>query len=806
MAHNPLISVCIPMFNASPFIRECIDSVLRQSFADFELLIVDDGSTDDSRDIVLSYYDDRIRLIENKHDYIGSLNMLLREAKGKYIARMDADDIMFVNRLEVQFNYMEQNPQIDILGAAMQCFGEYNDICTPCRVGEIGYMELLECCGLFHPTVFMRNDRIRSQSIFYRYKYIFAEDYAFWAEALSKGLVLANIGDIVLNYRVSPTQVSATKRETQHEHSIMVRKALAKSLFDFTESYLSTTHLKEDNNALLTAIIPFYNEGDELIRTLSSIRRTAGNKIKIIIVDDKSDDGFDYKLMSSKYDVAYISNPIRLGPAMSKEKGVQCCTTPNFILLDAHMRFYQVDWVDTIIAELSDNPNQILCCQTKTLRIVDGEVKEEDVATTYGAYIYFGINNYTPIAIWNTNPKIRPLQSGHIPCILGATYASSKKYWNKLRGFRGLLCYGCEEPLISLKAWLQGGKCRFLQNISVGHVYKEYSTVSLMNAKYTYNFLYIAYLLFPTSLRCKVEAVLRIKGGTHYRMAKDILEATIDFQKNEKKKLLDILSKNDFDYIKTINYVVHPSDEINLDVMLYQLPDILKFCEGKVCHVKDISLYHGIVGFSILFFLFARHTGKPKWSQKARFLIGEVKNSIVLVKDPKISLSEGIAGVGWGLLYLVDNEFITYQEVSGVLCRIDSQLASISPKRMKDHTLETGVTGLAAYCSARIGFNKRHHVPSVFPDDFIDELIEASQYECQNTGNSTNVIHLSQNLQSSLLKDPNWANLTIDFNDIIELPTSLIKNQDYWEANLKYGCLGYAINLLITKYKINENK
>lgn len=803
---SPAISVCIPMYNAASFLKDCIDSILSQSFTDFELLIVDDGSTDDSKDIVRSYHDDRIRLIENKHDYIGSLNMLLGEAKGKYIARMDADDIMIVDRLEIQFNYMEENSQIDILGAAMQCFGEYNDICTPCRVGEIGYMELLECCGLFHPTVFMRNDRIRSQSIFYRYKYIFAEDYAFWAEALCKGLVLANIGDIVLNYRVSPTQVSATKRETQHEHSIMVRKALAKSLFDFTESYLSTTHIKEDNNAFLTAIIPFYNEGVELIKTLSSIRRTAGCKIKIIIVDDKSDDDFDYKQMTSEYNVTYISNPIRLGPAMSKEKGVQCCTTPYFILLDAHMRFYEMGWVESIISELSDNPNQILCCQTKTLRNVDGKVKEIKAVTTYGAYIYLGTKNYTPMAIWNTNPYIRSLQTGHIPCVLGATYASSKKYWNKLNGFRGLICYGCEEPLISLKAWLEGGKCRFLPNITVGHVYKEYSTVSLMNAKYTYNLLYIANLLFPTSLRCKVEAVLCIKGGLYYKIARDILEATTDFRINQKKELLCILKKNDFDYIQAINYVVQPSSEINLDIMLNQIPDILKFCEEKVRHVADLSLYHGLVGFAILFFLFARHSDKPKWSQKARFLIGKVKRSLVQINDPKISLSEGIAGIGWGLLYLVDNGFIDYHEVSGVLCQIDSQLVSFSPKRMKDITIETGVTGLAAYCCARIGFNKRHHVHSVFPDDFINELTEASQQICQKLYNSTKVIDLSQNLQAALLKDSNWSNITIDFNDIIELPTNLIKNQNYWEADLKYGCLGYAINLLTTKYKINENK
>ncbi len=94
MNSNISISVCMPVYNASRYLRDCIDSILSQSFTDFELLIVDDGSTDDSVEIIRSYSDSRIRLIENKHDYIGSLNLLLQEARGKYIARMDADDVI----------------------------------------------------------------------------------------------------------------------------------------------------------------------------------------------------------------------------------------------------------------------------------------------------------------------------------------------------------------------------------------------------------------------------------------------------------------------------------------------------------------------------------------------------------------------------------------------------------------------------------------------------------------------------------------------------------------------------------------
>ena len=110
------------MYNAALFIKNCIDSVLAQSFHDFELLIVDDESTDNSCDIVNSIRDNRVRLIRNKHDYVGSLNMLLDEARGKYIARMDADDVMYPNRLAIQCEYMENHPNVDVVGGRMTAF------------------------------------------------------------------------------------------------------------------------------------------------------------------------------------------------------------------------------------------------------------------------------------------------------------------------------------------------------------------------------------------------------------------------------------------------------------------------------------------------------------------------------------------------------------------------------------------------------------------------------------------------------------------------------------------------------------
>lgn len=130
------ISVCVPMYNAARYVRECIESILNQTFADFELLVVDDGSTDGSVEVVRSYDDPRIRLLENEHDYIGSLNLLLEEAKGKYMVRMDADDVMVPDRLQVQFDYMEEHGEIDVLSGGMLYIDGKGNYVLPSVVGR----------------------------------------------------------------------------------------------------------------------------------------------------------------------------------------------------------------------------------------------------------------------------------------------------------------------------------------------------------------------------------------------------------------------------------------------------------------------------------------------------------------------------------------------------------------------------------------------------------------------------------------------------------------------------------------------
>ena len=221
--HVPSISVCMVTYNASPFLRECLDSILSQTFSDYELLIVDDGSTDDTVDIIRSYPDRRIRLIRHRHDYIASLNLLYNNALGKYIARMDADDIMVSDRLQAQYEYMEAHPETDILGGHMHCFnaGEY-DCILPAGT-DITMPQMLEQCYVANPTSFIRRSSWVSHHLSYRSEGIYAEDYNLWLDALLGGLRIRNLDKIVVHYRFNPEQISCKYKEIQAAHAMALK-------------------------------------------------------------------------------------------------------------------------------------------------------------------------------------------------------------------------------------------------------------------------------------------------------------------------------------------------------------------------------------------------------------------------------------------------------------------------------------------------------------------------------------------------------------------------------------------------------
>ena len=217
----------MPIYNTAPYLREAMDSMLSQTFTDFELIVLDDCSPDDSEAILDSYTDPRIvRYKGEKNEGLSNvLNVGIGMARGKYIARMDSDDISMPNRLQVQVDYLETHPEIDLVSVGMQLFGAREET----WVRELN-SEKVKITALFHSPVLhassvWRKDSFENQGLRFRQEMVPAEDYDLWTRALVKGLKLVNLPDVLYQYRMHPSQAtvqtdktSAKSREVQQEY------------------------------------------------------------------------------------------------------------------------------------------------------------------------------------------------------------------------------------------------------------------------------------------------------------------------------------------------------------------------------------------------------------------------------------------------------------------------------------------------------------------------------------------------------------------------------------------------------------
>lgn len=206
---SPTVSVIMPVYNAENYVNEAIESILGQSFTDFELIIIDDGSTDQSCTIIKKYYDPRIRFVRNETNckLIATLNKAIQLAQGKYIARMDADDISLPERLEKQVGFMEEHSSIAVCGTWVEIFGD----CEPSfwrftnNADSAKCMLLFGCC-IVHPSVMLRKSMLDT-GFSYSDLYPHGEDYALWTQIAQKYKV-TNIPEVLLKYRKSASQVS----------------------------------------------------------------------------------------------------------------------------------------------------------------------------------------------------------------------------------------------------------------------------------------------------------------------------------------------------------------------------------------------------------------------------------------------------------------------------------------------------------------------------------------------------------------------------------------------------------------------
>jgi glycosyltransferase involved in cell wall biosynthesis len=212
----PKLTVLMPVYNAAAYLREAMESILHQTFHDFEFLIIDDGSSDESAAIVNSYSDARIRFVQNdtNQGISETLNRGIALSSCELITRMDADDISYPTRLQKQYDYMISNPDCMLLSTACRIITADNKhVRLEKYTSRFFYYNLNFECWIYHPTVMYRKGAVQEVGM---YSILYSEDYdLFWK--LAQKFRIANLNDILLDYRLSPSSLNTVLRKTEYD-------------------------------------------------------------------------------------------------------------------------------------------------------------------------------------------------------------------------------------------------------------------------------------------------------------------------------------------------------------------------------------------------------------------------------------------------------------------------------------------------------------------------------------------------------------------------------------------------------------
>jgi glycosyltransferase involved in cell wall biosynthesis len=230
----PEISVILPVYNGQQFIRSSIESILNQTFGNFELIIINDGSTDQTAELLKIFNDPRLTIIDNviNQGLIYSLNIGLQNTRGDFIARMDADDISEPLRFQKQYEFLKQNPKVGIVGSQVRFFDcelkkeiFFKDY--PQSHGEIAWGMIFNCC-IAHPSIMAKKEVFENNGS-YMQGWDTVEDYELWTRLIPT-TQFANLNEPLLNYRVHNQSISRQKKEFQRKQTLAVRARYISSL------------------------------------------------------------------------------------------------------------------------------------------------------------------------------------------------------------------------------------------------------------------------------------------------------------------------------------------------------------------------------------------------------------------------------------------------------------------------------------------------------------------------------------------------------------------------------------------------
>lgn len=226
------VSILLPVYNGEKYLENSINSILNQTFKDFEFLIIDDGSTDNSVELIKKFNDHRIVFVKNNKNIglIKTLNKGLDLAQGEYVARMDQDDISLQKRLSMQVAFMDKNSDCGVCGSWIKTFGDVKSQIIKYETDPDAIRaQLLFLNPLAHPTTILRKEVFNKFNLRYDDFYKNAEDYELWTRVINFSKI-CNIPEVLLNYRVSQGQITQKYQDAQNKMVMLIRKKTLSAL------------------------------------------------------------------------------------------------------------------------------------------------------------------------------------------------------------------------------------------------------------------------------------------------------------------------------------------------------------------------------------------------------------------------------------------------------------------------------------------------------------------------------------------------------------------------------------------------
>ncbi|MGF3141080.1 glycosyltransferase family 2 protein [Facklamia sp. P13064] len=283
------ITVLLPAYNAEDYIKDCIDSVLSQTYHSFDFLIIDDGSSDKTVEIIEKYNDSRMKLIKNERNLgiVETLNKGLNLIKTPYIVRIDSDDIMSKNKLEKQINFIKRNNHIAVLGTQAIHFNNDSKFIgfsrMPLSTKKIRTY-LLFANPIYHPSVLINNYIFKENNFKYNKLYQGSEDQDLWIRIIEK-YDIVNIPNYLLKYRINMSGITQTLNKNRD--------------IDKELSLLKSMYKKHNISILDSDISHIYKFVNQNVDVLDEISMEKVSSILLMVREQLDDEKFDLKYFDS---------------------------------------------------------------------------------------------------------------------------------------------------------------------------------------------------------------------------------------------------------------------------------------------------------------------------------------------------------------------------------------------------------------------------------------------------------------------------------------------------------------------------